>query len=298
MDKLTAAKYFIRVADTGSFSKTAKELDVPVSTISRRVKDLEQHLGIELFKRSTRYLSLTELGQTYYNQVKQAVRDFEMADMILQERSTTPSGKIKISALPSYANPHLYQILEKFRRLYPEIMIELLTTDTVQDLMKDNIDFAIRPTNTPPENLVARVIDEHRMAIVASPEYIKEFGALKTPSEVSNHKTIFYGTPNGQLDWHALYEKKWEKIKTTPHFMCSDTCKILDIVAHGGGIALLPEWTYLESLNKGLVEKANIGWDVSFRANFDHRLYLIYDKKTSQLKRNQTFLKFFLKEIK
>lgn len=298
MDKLTATKYFIRVADTGSFSKTAKELGVPVSTISRRVKDLEQHLGVELLKRTTRYMSLTELGQTYYDNVKQAVRDFDMADMILQESSKTPSGKLKISALPSYANPHLYPILEKFRRSYPDIMIELLATDNVQDLMKDNIDFVIRPTNTPPENMIAKVIDEHRMAIVASPEYVKKSGTLKAPNEVINHKTICYGTLNGQLTWHAYYKKNWEKIKTSPYFMCSDTCKVLDIVIQGQGIALLPEWTYLESLNKGLVEKINIGWDVSFRPSFEHRLYLIYDKKTSQLKRNQTFLKFFLKEIK
>ena len=298
MDKLTATKYFIRVVDTGSFSKTAKELGVPVSTISRRVKDLEHHLGIDLLKRSTRYLSLTELGQTYYNQVKQAVRDFEMADLILKETSTEPSGKLKISALPSYADQHLYPILEKFRRLYPNIMIELLATDTVQDLMKDNIDFAIRPTNSPPENLVARVVDDHRMAIVASPDYLEKFGALKTPADIFKHKTICYGTESGQLAWHAFYEKKWDKIITSPYFLCSDTCKILDIVVQGEGVALLPEWTYLESLNKGLVKKMNIGWEASFRDSFEHKLFLIYDKKTSQLKRNQTFLKFFLEELK
>ncbi len=298
MDKLTATKYFIRVADTGSFSKTAKELCVPVSTISRRVKDLEQHLGVDLLKRSTRYLSLTELGQTYYNQVSQAVRDFEMADLMLKETSTEPSGKLKISALPSYADQHLYPILQKFRSLYPEIMIELLATDTVQDLMKDNIDFAIRPSNMPPENLVARVIDEHRMAIVASPEYIEKFGILKTPKDVLNHKTICYGTQNGQLPWHSFYKQKWNKIETSPYFLCSDTNKILDIIIRGEGIALLPEWTYLNSMNKGLVKKINVGWEASFRDNFEHKLFLIYDKKTSQLKRNQTFLRFFLEEIK
>lgn len=298
MDKLTAAKYFIKVADTGSFSKTARQLGLPVSTVSRRVKDLEQHLGIELLRRSTRYLSLTELGKTYYNQVSQAVKDFEMADIILRETSTIPSGKLKISALPSYANQHLYPILEKFRNLYPEIMIELLATDNVQDLMKDNIDFAIRPTNCPPENLVAKVIDEHRMAIVASPSYLEKHGKLKSPDEVINHKTLCYGTSNGQLDWHSFYKKKWEKTKTSPYFMCSDTCKILEIVIQGEGIALLPEWTYLQSLKKGLVEKANVGWDASFRDSFKHKLYLIYDKKTSELKRNQTFLRFFLEEIK
>lgn len=298
MDKLTATKYFISVADNGSFSKTAKALGVPVSTISRRVKDLEQHLGIDLLKRSTRYLSLTDLGQTYYDQVKQAVRDFEVADLILYDTSNKPSGKLKISALPSYANLHLFPILEKFRRSYPDIMIELLTTDIVQDLMKDNIDFAIRPCSNPPENLVAKVIDEHRMAIVASPDYIEKYGTLNKPSDIRNHKTICYGTPHGQLPWNSFYKNKWVDIDPSPYFLCSDTCKILGIVIQGEGIALLPEWTYLESLKKGLVKKINIGWEASYRDNFDHRLFLLYDRKTSQLKRNQTFLRFFLDELK
>ncbi len=281
MDKLTAAKYFMKVADTGSFSKTARLLNLPVSTISRRVKDLEQNLGVELIKRSTRHLSLTDIGATYYKQIESAVNDFELADQIALQTSSRPKGKLKISALPSYANIHLYPIMEKFRKIHPEIIIESLVTDNVHDVMKDRIDFAIRPTSNPPENLIANVIDHHKMAIIASPEYIKAHGRPKNWSDIIHHKAICYGRCGGVLPWHAYSEKKWQVIEKTPSFICSDTCKILDIVLNGEGIALLPEWTYLNSLNKGLVEKINIGWDASFINDHNHKLYLIYDKKTS-----------------
>lgn len=298
MDKLTATKYFINVVDTGSFSKTAQLLNLPISTVSRRVKDLEQHLGVKLIKRSTRYLSLTDLGRIYYNQVEQAVRDFDMADEMLRESSTTLSGKLRISALPSYANKNLYPILEKFRKKYPEITIELISTDAVQDLMKDDIDFIIRPTSTPPEHLIARMVDQHKMAIVSSPEYIENNPPIKHWEDIVKHKTVCYGTNNGVMTWHAFKGDEIHEIKKEPYIIYSDTCKILDAVINKEGIALLPEWTYLESLKQGLVEIVNNDWETSFRNTLDQRLYLIYDRKVSQLKRNQTFLKFFLEQIK
>ncbi len=298
MDKLTAAKYFIKVADSGSFSKAAKLLDLPVSTLSRRIKDLEQHLGVELLKRSTRYLSLTDLGRSYYDHIEQAVRDFERADEILNETSSSLSGKLRISALPSYANRHLYPILEKFRLVYPEITIELICTDTVQDLLKDDMDFIIRPTSAPPENLVAKVIDHHKMAIIASPEYLENSPILTHWEDVKNHKAICYRGGNGVMTWHAFQNKKSFEILKNPYVIYNDTCRILDTVINGEGIALLPEWTYLESLKQGLVRKINQDWDASFRSNMNQKLYLIYDKKTSLLKRNKTFLKFFLEQLK
>lgn len=298
MDKLTAARYFIKVAGIGSFLKTASLLGQPVSTISRRIKDLEQHLGVVLINRTTRHLSLTDLGRVYYNQVEEAVRAFELTDQTVRQSSSKPSGKLKISALPSYANKHLYPILEKFREQHPEITIELMTTNNVHNLITDNIDFAIRPTEKPPENLVAKVIDKHQMAIVGSPHYLKEFGPIENWHDVINHKTICFSFLTGIMPWWAFSGNRWHTIDKIPHFVCSDTCKILDIVIKGEGIALLPEWTYLDSLNAGLLEIANKGWDASFRNSHEHKLFLLYDKKQSQLKRNRTFLKFFLEQIK
>lgn len=298
MDKLTAARIFIKVADTGSFSKTADILRLPISTVSRRVKDLEQYLGIELLKRSTRFLSVTDAGKIYYTQVEDAVRSFDYAEEVLQQTSSQPSGIIKISALPSYANKHLYNILEKFRKTYPEIIIELTTTNNMHDLVKDDIDFAIRPTSTPPLNLVSKVIDQHRMAIVASPEYIHDNKKIESSDDIISHKTICYGSTGSLMPWYAHCKNKWHIIEKMPYFICNDTCKILEAVENGEGIALLPEWTYLESLKKGLVEVINKTWQVSFRDDHNHKLCLLYDKKTSELKRNQTFLKYFLEQTK
>jgi len=298
MDKLTATRYFLKVADTGSFSKTAKILRLPVSTVSRRIKDLELNLGVELFKRSTRFLSLTEIGRSYYNQVEDAVRAFDLAEEVATQTQKQPSGIIKISALQSYAEVHLYPTLIKFQKAYPEIIIDLQTTDVIRDIVRENIDFAFRPTTHPPENLIAKVIDDHNMAIIASPDYIKSHGKITDFTEVKNHKAICYGRADSTLTWYAKKQDKWSEIEKSPYFICSDTSHLLDIVINGGGISLLPEWNYKKSMEEGTVQKINSGWEANFSTDLEHRVYLLYDKKTSELTRNKLFLNFFMNYIK
>ena len=297
MDKLTAAKYFLNVADTGSFSKTAKLLDLPVSTVSRRIKDLEHNLGVELFRRSTRFLALTDLGKIYYERIEGAVKDFDTVEELFREATREPSGVIKISALPSYADMRLYPLVQEFRLHYPKITIDLNTTDQVEHLLRDKFDFAIRPTSKPPENLVAKVIDRHKMMLVASPEYVKKFGKIRDPDEVKNHQALCYRSATGVMPWQSYRDGVWQVVQKTPYFVCNDTTELLRIVCAGEGISLLPEWTTKEHLQKGLVEQINIGWEISFIDDLEHRLYLLYEKKNIELKRNRVFLNFLLKNL-
>ena len=294
MDKLTAAKYFLNVADTGSFSKTARQLGLPVSTVSRRIKDLEQSMGVELFRRSTRFLGLTEIGEIYYDQIQGAVNDFETVEELILEATGEPTGVIKISALPSYTDMHLYPLLREFRALYPKITVDLNTTDRVEHLLRDKYDFAIRPTSKPPENLIARVIDQHKMKLVASPRYIEKHGEIRNSGEVKNHRALCYRSASGEMPWQSYQHGKWKVVEKTPYFVCNDTTELLKIAAAGEGIALLPDWTTKSYIEEGLVARINIGWEISFINDLAHRLYLLYEKRSLQLKRNKVFLDFFM----
>ncbi|MGI9351803.1 MAG: LysR family transcriptional regulator [Rhizobiaceae bacterium] len=297
MDKLTAARYFLIVADTGSFSKTARQLGLPVSTVSRRIKDLEHSMGVELFRRSTRFLSLTEIGQIYYERIKNAVNDFETVEELIRQATGEPSGTIKISALPSFTDMHLYPLLRDFRAEFPKITVDLHTTDRVEHLLRDKFDFAIRPTSAPPENLIAKVIDQHRMLLVASPEYIEKHGAIRRPEDVKSHRALCYRSANGIMPWQSYLDGIWNVIEKVPYFACNNTTELLKITAGGEGIALLPDWTTRPYVQDGQVARINIGWEISFVNDLDHRLYLIYEKKSLQLKRNKVFLDFFMKNL-
>ncbi|MEM9331520.1 MAG: LysR family transcriptional regulator [Pseudomonadota bacterium] len=298
MDKLTAARYFLKVADTGSFSKTAKFYNLPVSTVSRRIKDLEQNLGAKLLRRTTRFLSLTEIGEIYYKQVENAVDAFDLAEEAVNQASGRPSGTIRISALPSYSEMHLYPLIQQFRNAYPDIVVDLNTTDQVQDLVRDKFDFAIRPTSFPPEHLIAKVIDRHKMLLVASPGYLKKFGEVRDYKDLTTHRALCYRSANGVMPWYAFKNNDVHVIDKKPYFLCNDTNELLRIAADGEGIALLPEWTAKRALEDGLIEQVNFGWDVSFVSDLDHRLYLLYEQKASELTRNKLFLEFFLRHIR
>ena len=293
MDKLAATRYFLRVADTGSFSKTAKNLNVPTSTVSRRIKDLEDSLGVTLFRRSTRIVSLTDIGAQYYKQVEDAVRSFDIAEELVGQSSDTPSGIIKISALPSYASVHLFPILREFKKLYPKIVIDLNITDHVQDLVRDRVDFAIRPTSNPPGHMIAKVVDQHKMIMVASAAYLEAYGRPQGFGKFYEHKALSYRGSTGVLPWYAFHKDEWHPINKNPSFISNDTNELLDLAINGEGIALLPEWTALSGVRQGLVSKVNVGCEVSFVNNFDHKLFLIYEKKVLELRRNKAFLKFF-----
>ncbi|MBF4328081.1 LysR family transcriptional regulator, partial [Vibrio anguillarum] len=125
MDKMRALRYFKRVAELKSFSLAAQEFSVPSSSISRRIKDLESILGLELLKRSTRIVELTELGSLYYDMIIEGLEKLDDADELMMQRMSTPEGILRISAMPSYGEQILSPILEKFQQDHPLITLDL-----------------------------------------------------------------------------------------------------------------------------------------------------------------------------
>ena len=143
MDKLRALKYFLEVAETGSFSGAAKVLGVSASSVSRRIQDLEVQLGALLIQRSTRVVQLTELGALYLEQISPAVQALGYADNLIEQHSDIPSGVLKISAIPGYGKFCLEPALAKLRKRYPDIIVDVEMTDHVSNLAHNQIDIAL-----------------------------------------------------------------------------------------------------------------------------------------------------------
>ncbi len=157
MDKLRALHYFKRTSELNSFSLAAKEFDVPASSISRRIKDLEGELGVELLQRTTRNVSTTELGSVYYEMVVEALQKIQDADELLSQKHDAMEGKIKISAMSGYGEKVLAPILLEFRKTYPSITLEIDFTNDVTILGRDTVDIAVRAGKVPDE----RVVEKH-----------------------------------------------------------------------------------------------------------------------------------------
>ena len=172
MDKIRALKYFLKVAETSSFSNAAKHFSVP-SSVSRRIRDLEVELQVELFHRSTRVVKLSALGEVYYDQVKDIIQSLENADELVSQRSNSPTGLLRISVMPGYGRMCLYPILDKFRQQYPNIILDIDLTNQLADITQNEVDIAIRGTSALPDRAVAKKLCQNEFVIVAAPEYLK-----------------------------------------------------------------------------------------------------------------------------
>ena len=144
MDELRALRYFSKVVETGSFTKAARMFDVPPSSLSRRVADLEKNLGATLLKRSTRVVKVTEIGQTYYEQIQQVLHRLEQSNEAVRSYQAKPMGQLHISSMVGFGERILLALLDEFSQLYPEIILDVSLSDELSALGRDNVDIAIR----------------------------------------------------------------------------------------------------------------------------------------------------------
>jgi len=299
MDKLRAQRYFLHVAETKSFTLAAKKLGVPASSVSRRIKDLENYLGAILVHRSTRIVKLTELGEVYLAQIQPAIRALEYADDIVSEHSENPSGILKITALPGYGRFKLIPALKKLQQRFPEIIPDVELSDEVSNLANNQVDIAIRATAQLPDRVVSRKLSNNRFILVAAPSYLQEFGTPKTAGDLLTHKTLLYRGPNGILSWQANTSTGWLELQTTPSYICNQGDTLVDEAISGAGIALVPEWgleSYLRArqLDHISLEDAT----VSVSRNPEAGVYLMYHKPKYSVQKIRVAIDFLVNELK
>ena len=214
MIDLNEVAVFIRVVDAGSFSGAAKMLGLPRSTVSRKVSQLEEVLGIRLLQRSTRKLNLTQAGREYYVQCSKAISQIEGANQQLAESQQTPSGIIRIAAILAMQRGFLCNWVNEFLNIYPDVRAEILLSDDSVDLIAEGVDVAIRAGSLNDSALVARRLMETRLVLCASPNYLAKAEKIKTPRDIQNHRSIVVGSGEKNIRWQL--ENGRRKVIVTP----------------------------------------------------------------------------------
>jgi DNA-binding transcriptional LysR family regulator len=298
MDKIRALRYFLKVAETSSFTMAAKALSVPASSVSRRIRDLEAELKIDLFHRSTRVVKLSALGQIYYEQVKDIVAALDNADDFVSQRSEVPSGVLRITAMPGYGALVLQPVLEKLRKFYPEIILDVELTDQVSDISKNEVDIAIRASSVLPVRAVARKLSDNRFVLMASPEYLETNGVPMKTEDLVNHQTLLYRGPNGILHWQAKTDDTWRELSTKPVYISNDGSALIQAVLAGQGIALLPKWAVGNELEKGALRELGMEEErVSVTRALDSGIYLLYLKPRYRILKIKAAVDFLVAEL-
>jgi DNA-binding transcriptional LysR family regulator len=190
MDIFKNMHLFVEVAKANSFRRAAEVLDIPNSTISRRIVALERDLGLRLFNRTTRRVELTEAGRMYFNNCKQIIQEAELAIQALSDLQTQPSGVIRASMPVDFSVIHLSPLLADFSLRYPGIRFDLNLTPTHTDIMGDPVDFAIRMQQPKDQSLIARPIARIEMVLAASPDYLRKQGSPNKPQDLLTHNCL------------------------------------------------------------------------------------------------------------
>lgn len=254
MDRLENMNTFSRVVESGSISGAADRLGVAKSAVSRRLKELEQHLGVELFHRTTRKMNLTDTGRTFYHQSVRILEDVLEAELATSRAHGELQGSLKIALPLSFGLMHLGPAINDFARSHPQVEFDLDFSDREVDLMREGFDLAIRIANLPDSSLIARRLAPIHTVMCASPDYLERMGTPKFPDELIEHQCLVYSLTRNFETWH-FHDTNGNLLTTKLHptLKASNGEFLRDAAVNGQGIVLAPTFISYKEIERGLL---------------------------------------------
>jgi len=257
MDRITGVQLFIRIVETGSFSKASVDLGVTQPTATKHVAAVEARLGARLLNRNTRGVSATEIGALYYEKCKTIQRELEEADNLASLLQSRIGGQLRISTSVAFGRRVLTPIVLAFMREHPGITIDLSFDDRYVNLVEQGIDVAVRMGRLADSSLGARYLAQNPWVLVASPAYLKAHAAPATPAEVAAHPCLIYSTVQGDERWHFTSTTGAngveESVPVRGPLRTNNLSVLLEAARDGMGLAMLPWYVAFESVRDGAV---------------------------------------------
>jgi DNA-binding transcriptional LysR family regulator len=253
---LNSLLIFAQVVESNSFSQAALRLHVPISTVSRRVSDLEKQLGVRLIERSTRRLRLTNVGSEVFEHAQRTSDISKAVINIASNHISRVSGTLRVSAPSTVFESVLAPVMCRFQELYPDVRVQVFVTERVMNQIDEGIDLAFRVGPLENSSLVVRHLVCYRHQLVASPAYLKEHGALRHPKDLVQHRLLAFAFGAPQNTWNfARSGDLTECIVFQAHLSINDYSELASLLAAGAGIGELPPIVQPELLRDGrLVE--------------------------------------------
>ena len=261
MDLLNHLRLFVRVAETGSFSATARQNGVTQPTVSKQIAQLEDHLQVRLFGRSAAGLRLTDAGQTLYERSKMLVEQLDSLQTDIATRIEAPSGTLRVSCPVAFGQSYLAPLLLELPKTHERLTVDLLLNDRWLDVMEEGIDVAVRFGPLPDSRLVARRIGLSPQICLASPAYLRARGEPRTPQELSAHRCIVNNLLSPHGHWRFAGPAGELRVQVTGNFRANNLQAIRHAVLAGNGIAVGPLWIYFEDIAKGRVRRILSGFE-------------------------------------
>jgi len=236
---LRKVEYFVRVAETGSFSAVAKELGVGQPIVSKAVQALEAELGARLFNRSTRQLALTDAGEAAYQQGQQLLERYDAFLAVGQDDRVSARGTVSLSLPMALGTLNIIPRLRELQNAHPELLLNLRLTDSYDDLIAEGVDVALRVGKIEDSRLIAKPLGYIRRELVASNVYLAKHGEPASPADLSSHQCIVHGSAGARRSWFLSRGKKRTKVEVTGSLAVDSLLGVRAAVLADLGIAQL-----------------------------------------------------------
>ena len=252
MNRLHALECFVAVVESGQFSVAAERLGIGKSVISRRVSELEEHLGALLLQRTTRKLSLTDAGREFYPRAVQVLEDLDEAEQSVSRSQQRLSGRIRLAAPLSFGLLHLSPALTRFCKEHPRVVLDIDLNDSEVDLVQEGVDLALRIGSLENSTMVARPLAPVHFVVCASPDYLEQHGTPKTPQQLTEHRGLCYSNLPEPQKWRFLDASgRVLTARILNHIQANNGQILLEAAIAGQGISLSPTFIAYQAIVEG-----------------------------------------------
>ena len=261
-DRFELIQSFVGVAQKLSFVEAADSLQVDPSALSRRIRRLEKQLGVRLFNRNTRRVTLTEIGVLYLSHCQEVLAKLDEADAIVSRLSAEPRGLLRVTLPVAFGQQQIAPILPEFLNRYPQINLDLLFTDRFVDVLEESIDVAIRIGQSQDSQLVVRRLTSNRRVLCAALAYLQKYGSPQTPKELEQHSCLNFSRFTTGDVWHLSRQNQRVTVPIKGRLRADNGEALYQAALGGCGIALLATYTAGDALRTGRLQTVLDDWEV------------------------------------
>jgi len=287
MDRLDVMRLFVRVVETSSFSRAAKAEGLVQPTVSKQIASLEARLGAQLLRRTSRGLSVTEAGQSFYGSAVKLLDDFDQVENSVRRHQASPAGHMRVAMSAGFGRMHILPRLPTLLAKYPELTIETDISDRHINLVENGIDVAIRIGALADSSLIARRIGSGETAVVAARSYVENHGEPLTLNELARHPCVAFVSAGAVRPWNFQGPNGPVLVQPKGPIRTSDAEHIRASVLSGFGFAQAPTWLFPDELASGSVVRV-----LSDRAPAPHAIFVVTPSGRLQSSKVRVFIDF------
>lgn len=291
MDRLTAMQVFVEVAQSGSFSATADKLDMSRAMVTRYIGELEQWLGARLLQRTTRSVTLTDAGESCLRRSQQMLALMDNVEEETSQHGDELRGQLRITCSMSLAYAQMAYAVVDFLKLHQQLKIDLNASEEPLNLIEARVDLAIRISAEPDPMLIGRVLAPCVSVLVASPDYLAQYGHPQTPADLSSHCILSYAN-FGKSIWKLSRGNEHTQISVASRFSANEATALLRAALAGGGIALQPTYLANTHLLSGHLKAVLPDWKPPYMA-----IYALYSSRKHLSPAVRAFLDFLVERF-